>query len=83
MPCLGAAIERVQEKKANRDLQRKVKVEEELSELASNQAEMAVQAEQMKNARGELKQFWQNQVAATAEQRQKEKDCSDVYKKQI
>ena len=36
VPCLGPAIERVQEKKAARDLQRKMKVEEELSELVSN-----------------------------------------------
>ena len=42
-----------------RDLTRKLKVEEELSELNVNQAEMASQAEKEKAARGELKNFWQ------------------------
>lgn len=34
-------------------------------------------------AKNEAKQFWQEQLQATEEQRQKEKDASDVYKKQI
>lgn len=49
----------MEEKKAMRDLTRKLKVEEELSELNVNQAEMASQAEKEKAARGELKNFWQ------------------------
>lgn len=65
------------------DLLRQNKLEQEMSEMASNQAAMANQKEKKQQAHAEMKQFWQDQLQENRDQRQRQKDADDVYKKQI
>ena len=72
-----------QAKKQFNDLSRKTKIEEELSELNSNKAALHKQAEEEARLREEMKQFWQEQLEKSDQQRQMEADAQNVLKKQL
>lgn len=65
------------------DLNKQNRIREELSELEQNQVALASAKENTSKKRADNKEFWQTQLQATTDQRQKVKDADDVYKKQI
>ena len=72
-----------QAKKAVAALGKKSKIDEEIIEQSTNNAALEIHREKQAKARQEAQQFWQQQLQATAEQRQIEKDAGAVLKQKI
>lgn len=72
-----------QAKKALVALNRKSKIDEEITEQNTNNVALEIHREKQAKARKEAQQFWQQQLQATAEQRQIEKDAEAVLKQKI
>ena len=62
-------------------MNKKNKISVELSELSENQAALQKHKEKQQKARQDMKNFWNEQLNSTAEQRQREKDAADVLRK--
>lgn len=64
-------------------MQKRSKLDEEQIEINSNQAAVAVHKEKQAKARNDVKEFWHSQLVTTQDQKLKEKDAADVFKKKI
>ena len=72
-----------QAKKQQTELSRRTKIEGEQSEANENQAALRAASDRKVQDRREAKQFWQDQLERTDQQRKLGKDADDVLKKPV
>ena len=72
-----------QAKKQQNELTRRTKIEGEQSEANENQAALRAASDRKVQDRREAKQFWQEQLERTDQQRKLGKDADDVLKKPV
>ena len=72
-----------QAKKQQTELSRRTKIEGEQSEANENQAALRAASDRKVQDRREAKQFWQEQLERTDQQRKLGKDADDVLKKPV
>ena len=72
-----------QAKQQQTELTRRTKIEAEQSEANENQAALRAASDRKVQDRREAKQFWQDQLERTDQQRKLGKDADDVLKKPV